>query len=285
MPRPIVNEIMEDGRKGAGTLFLMALEHLEKQDDAYVLDAAKRLYQERPAMANFANLYNWVLNARDEGRPLGTMLSDIRHGINAEIDEAVSLARKEVAFPVTILSNSSAVVRTLSSGVSGRVHQLRGEPVGEGLDSLDEIITGNDSIEGRLLVDSNMKYAVERSKTVLLGTDFIGDEYFLNKTGTYPLCLLAQKRDVKVIVVGDPSKVAPEGIEPMVLAKDPTEVSKRVVPGVEALNFYFERTPLQWVDSLIIGDQKCSSGDDLPRTMAHPRLKEICGKMKNTTMT
>jgi translation initiation factor 2B subunit (eIF-2B alpha/beta/delta family) len=91
----------------------------------------------------------------------------------------------------------------------------------------------------------------------LLGADSIYRDYFVNKAGTYNICLAGKNAGIPIYVLADSRKfwsslpAERQEMEYKESQKTPDEVWENPPQGMGIENFYFEKTPAAWVDGFI----------------------------------
>ncbi len=91
---------------------------------------------------------------------------------------------------------------------------------------------------------------------VLLGADKVYPDSFVNKTGTYAICLLAREEGIPVYVLADTRKfvMSDEGTIPgdvNLSGGPPEEVWKAAPEGIKVFNTYFEEIPAHLVTAFV----------------------------------
>ena len=92
---------------------------------------------------------------------------------------------------------------------------------------------------------------------ILLGADSIYRDYFVNKAGTYSICLAGKNSGIPIYVLADSrqfwSSLPPERQEIAYTEqmKPLEEVWADPPDGIDVENFYFEKAPTAWVDGFI----------------------------------
>ena len=103
-----------------------------------------------------------------------------------------------------------------------------------------------------LIADAAVGMFAREAATVLVGADSIrADGGVVNKVGTYPLALAAQRAGVPMFVLAESVKIAAPSAPLVLEAMDPRELLPEPVPGVAARNPYFELTPAELVTATI----------------------------------
>jgi translation initiation factor 2B subunit (eIF-2B alpha/beta/delta family) len=130
------------------------------------------------------------------------------------------------------------------------VYCLESRPMCEGQQFAE--ILAKSGISVHVFTDATMGHLIRSANLVLSGTDRYFDTGFINKMGTYPLALAAQKNNVPFYVAGETEKVLKE-IDKSVRFQvhDPKEVYKPLHKGVKVSNFYFEMVEYEFVTKIV----------------------------------
>ena len=110
-------------------------------------------------------------------------------------------------------------------------------------------------IEVTLIVDVAMELFVDKADLILLGADGVTEKYFINKIGSYPLCLCDKERSLPVYLACEESKFIPERFR--MKSEDTggsgkvSEVYERKLKNVKIYNPYFERVPISLCTKII----------------------------------
>jgi len=163
---------------------------------------------------------------------------------------------------VITTSYSSAVARALErAGKLGiRVVVSESRPKGEG--HLLAWFFRDAGIPVTLVVDAALGLHVPTSQAVVLGADAVMQDYFVNKIGTYALCLMAREHAVPVYVLTDTIRMVGKNIIPRKqVSHPPSEVIRQPQPYTID-NRYFDFVPLELVD-IIITAGECHAPQDL----------------------
>ena len=113
-----------------------------------------------------------------------------------------------------------------------------------------------------LIADAAVGMFVREAAAVLVGADSIrADGGVVNKVGTYPLALAAQRAGVPMFVLAESVKIAAPSAPLVLEAMDPRELLPEPVPGVAARNPYFELTPAELVNATITERGRLSRQD------------------------
>jgi len=162
---------------------------------------------------------------------------------------------------VITTSYSSAVARALEyAGRLGiRVVVSESRPKGEG--HLLAWFFRDAGISVTLVVDAALGLHVPTAQAVVLGADAVMPDHFVNKIGTYALCLMAREHDVPVYVLTDTFRMVGKNVIPH---KQVSHQSSEVIrqPQPYAIdNRYFDFIPLDLVDTIITAGEYLTPQD------------------------
>jgi translation initiation factor 2B subunit (eIF-2B alpha/beta/delta family) len=111
--------------------------------------------------------------------------------------------------------------------------------------------------EVKLVPDTGFARHLDRINMILLGADAIFREHFVNKSGSYNICLAGKNAGIPVYVLADSRKfwfsLPPEHREMQYTEKKKPgeELWKDAPPGIDVENYYFEKIPVKWADGFI----------------------------------
>ncbi len=124
-------------------------------------------------------------------------------------------------------------------------------PLGEGRELAVRL--ANMGIKTTLIPDADIARAMEAAHFAYLGTDRFTENTFVNKTGTHAISVMARNVNKPVYVVGLSEKILLKRTYPCrYLPAPPTELIPESVPNLSVQNLYFEETPIELVDKVII---------------------------------
>ncbi|MFH1473921.1 MAG: S-methyl-5-thioribose-1-phosphate isomerase [Candidatus Aenigmatarchaeota archaeon] len=101
-----------------------------------------------------------------------------------------------------------------------------------------------------LIVDSAMAFFIDDVDMVIVGTDAIRKEGIVNKIGTYPLALVAQKHKKPFYVAGNTLKLDKRK-KLLIEERDPDEVYTERTKTLEVRNPAFDLTPWKYVKRVV----------------------------------
>ena len=106
-----------------------------------------------------------------------------------------------------------------------------------------------------VVVDAMASLMLQETDLVILGADAITISDFVNKTGSYQVCLLAQYFEVPVMLIADPRKIITHkelSYSDYNTCYSPDEVWSEPPEKMQVINKYFEKIPLTLVDYKIL---------------------------------
>ncbi len=237
-------------KRGAEVLLELLLREAGRET---VQEAARILMAAQPSMAPLIKLGWTIGKAAEEGLEEEELLERTRQFLR-EAESAPRLIA-EAAAPllrqrrVLTLSFSSAVIEALRVGTPLEVLCAESRPLCEGVDTARALASRG--IKVRLGVDALIIGRVKEVDLVVVGADAVTVRGVVNKVGTYPLAVMAQREGKPFYVLAGQEKILPPGLEGFfrIEAKPPEEVVD--LEGVEVENYYFDLTPLDLVTALI----------------------------------
>ena len=154
---------------------------------------------------------------------------------------------------ILIHSHSSSVIDWLKKTEKnhiGKIYQTISHPIKEGLKSANELdIYGFDI---QLVEESSLNLFIYDINIILLGSDVITKDYFINKIGSNYIYLLAREKGIPVYVLADSFKFIDEAelsdSEKQKLLQEKSKPSEEIYetacPNITVHNYYFEKVPL-----------------------------------------
>jgi len=111
--------------------------------------------------------------------------------------------------------------------------------------------------EVKLVTDTGFTRHLDSINMILLGADAVYKDFFVNKAGSYGICLSGKNAGIPIYVLADSRKywfsLPPDRQETQFIQdkKPSEELWQDPHPGIEVENYYFEKTPVDWVDGFI----------------------------------
>lgn len=251
-------------------LLLYWLEKGELQtpkDKSFLMDQIKRLQDRHKSLfvlLHFSFRVIQLLNNSMEGwNPvLVDFLNEYRDkwtGVNIRLamqaSSAIDLKQKLI-----LCHSQSSAVREIFEAYQGnrkkvRIIQTESRPILEGRIQAANLYKLG--YEVKLVSDTGYSRHLDRINMILLGADAVFRDYFVNKTGSYNICLSGKNSGIPVYVLADSRKFwfsLPPGNQEMKYnerKKPGEEIWKDPHPGIDIENYYFEKIPVDWADGFI----------------------------------
>jgi translation initiation factor eIF-2B subunit delta len=271
----IIEEIRNDNLSGAVSLTVrgaLALTLLAdgsqalrgKQFREELSTAGQALIEAQPTMASLFNLVNAVLLSIENLDDLSAMkamarttATEFSAALGRRTGEISRQAARLIEEGATVLTHSysSTVLKALlaahQDGKSFRVICTESRPMLEGRDLALRL--GQAGIEVTLIVDAAAFYFLPRAGLILIGADSLSRPGLVNKIGTYGLALTARAHRVPVYALCGTEKFWPQDCPPIEAQdpKDAREILAEPAENVEALNYYFDLTPLTYLTAIV----------------------------------
>ncbi|MCL5744186.1 MAG: initiation factor 2B [Acidobacteria bacterium] len=236
-------------------------------------EAARALVSAQPTMAPIFNLANRVLfrGTDDVEAACREFVRDMENA--AQAIAALAAERIEDGGVVMTHSYSSTVLNALlaarRAGTRFDVICTESRPLCEGV-TLAKALAGN-GIRVKLILDAAMLGFVREARLILTGADSVSVRGLMNKTGTAMLALAARTQGVDACALCGSEKFLPAGYsQPAERPKDPGEILAEPVPGVTAVNYYFDSTPLERFSGIVTEEGVLAPADLKIRLSALP---------------
>ena len=251
-------------------LLLYWLERGELQtpkDKSFLMDQIKRLQDRHKSLfvlLHFTYRVIQLLNSSGEDwNPVVVdFLNEYRDkwtGVNIRLamqaGSAIDLKQKLI-----LCHSQSSAVREIFEAYQGnrkkvKIIQTESRPILEG--RIQAVNLYKLGYEVKLVSDTGYARHLDRINMILLGADAIFRDYFVNKSGSYNICLAGKNAGIPVYILADSRKfwfsLPPEHQEMQYneSKKQGEEIWKDPHPGIDIENFYFEKIPVDWADGFI----------------------------------
>ena len=251
-------------------LLLYWLEKGELQtpkDKSFLMDQIKRLQDRHKSLFVLLHFSFWVIqllnNSREDWKPvLVDFLNEYREkwtGVNIRLamqaGSAIDLKQKLI-----LCHSQSSAVREIFETYQGnrkkvKIIQTESRPILEG--RIQAANLSKLGYEVKLVSDTGYARHLDRINMILLGADAVFRDYFVNKSGSYNICLAGKNAGIPVYILADSRKfwfsLPPEHQEMQYYeSKKPgEEIWKDPHPGIDIENYYFEKIPVDWADGFI----------------------------------
>ena len=251
-------------------LLLYWLEKGELQtpkDKSFLMDQIKRLQDRHKSLfvlQHFSYRVIQLLNSSGEdwNHMVVDFLNEYRDkwtGVNIRLamqaGSAIDLKQKLI-----LCHSQSSAVREIFEAYQGnrkkvKIIQTESRPILEG--RIQAVNLHKLGYEVKLVSDTGYARHLDRINMILLGADAIFRDYFVNKSGSYNICMAGKNAGIPVYILADSRKfwfsLPPEHQEMQYneSKKPGEEIWKDPHPGIDIENFYFERIPIDWADGFI----------------------------------
>jgi translation initiation factor 2B subunit (eIF-2B alpha/beta/delta family) len=284
-----VSGASELSRKAASSFVLFASENSTDSGDEYfrgLLRLGADLILAQPHMASIFNMVNSLLYSAEQVLP--TMSASELAGFTREKAEefignslnAIQLIAEngegliaEGSKVLTFSASGSILAILKKAKEMGRDFEVvvcESRPMFEG--RLLARFLGNAKIPVTLIADACMGVFAKNADIFLVGADSVSESSFVNKVGTFYLCLLSREYHVPLYVACERSKFISSKWRPSPHAGgDPSEILDSQLLNVRAENPYFEKIPLSFCRQ-VITNEGFFSPSDVPRYIRKTRL-------------
>ena len=267
-----VSGASELSRKAASVFVLFASKSGAESKEEYFRDLLKLgadLVSAQPHMASVFNLVNSILYAVEELLPTLT-LNELTEFTKEKAEEftynslnSIQLiaqnGEKLVEEGSKILTHSSSgsilaiLKKAKEKGRSFEVIVCESRPMLEG--RLLARFLGNAKIPVTLITDAAMGVFAKEADLFLVGADSISETVFVNKIGTFYLCLLSEEYGIPLYVACERSKFISSTWRLSPFANgDPKEILDSELLNVKVENPYFEEIPLSFCQQVITNE-------------------------------
>ena len=238
-----------------------------QKDRAFLMDHVRKLQDTHKTLFVLVHFYNQVIRvlngeAEDWNRMLLGFLREYKivwSKVSTRLaTQAVSVI--DMNQKVILTHSQSSAVKEIFRQFPGnkkkvRIIQTESRPVFEGRLQASQL--KRLGYEVVLVTDVGFSRHLDKINMILLGADSIYRDYFVNKAGTYNICLAGKNSGIPIYVLADSRKFwsslppARQEIEYTEEQKPVNEVWVDPPDGIEVENFYFEKIPSAWVDGFI----------------------------------
>jgi translation initiation factor eIF-2B subunit delta len=241
---------------------------LQSQKDRGALtDHVRRLRETHSTLFVLVHFYEQITRVLNEDREKwdSILLEFLREykAVWSDVSSklaSVALSLIDMSQKLILTHSQSSAVKEIFKKYSGnrkkvKVIQTESRPVLEGRMQAETI--GRLGYEVTLVPDVGFARHLSKINMILLGADSVHREYFVNKAGTYNICLAGKDAGIPIYVLADSRKFwaslppARQEMEYVENKKPEDEIWDNVPSGVEVENFYFEKIPSGYVDGFI----------------------------------
>ncbi len=279
--RPLVEEIREDAVHGSVYLAAKALDIVEDF-------VRKQLYRNRTELIqNLAKLSNALVRAKPLMALIYTRPKQVLNFIqslpkeekNIEVIKEATLEEiarirqraeenfKKIArlgsrlildYHVVLTHSHSSIIEAIFMEARQQKKRFRvivteSRPLFEGRDLARRLAEAG--IKTKLIPDADITRAVKDAHFVLTGTDRFTETTFINKTGTHAIGIIAEYMNKPFYVAGETDKILLRRTYPVrFLQGDPAQLIEDPPKTLTPENFYFEETPIDFLQKVVIED-------------------------------
>jgi translation initiation factor 2B subunit (eIF-2B alpha/beta/delta family) len=215
-------------------------------------------------MAPLTNLFGFLITdsenlTKKEVSSNLKYFNEIWTDLNQKIEEnftkyLLNLTNSRNRVKIMLISYSSTINRVLENLKSENIklYVLESRPLFEGRRSAKRL---SKKFKTYLIADMAFGYFIDSIDLVLVGIDSIlKDGTLINKIGTYPLSVVSRENDVEVYAIGSSLKYNLKShfnLDVLIEEKDKDEILDSDIKNVEVQNFYFDKTPPQYISGII----------------------------------
>lgn len=251
-------------------LLLYWLEKGELQspkDKSFLMDQVKRLQDTHRSLFVLLHFTFRVIQLLNKSQTdwapvLKDFLNEYREkwtGVNIRLAMQASTAL-DLKQKLILCHSQSSAVREIFEAYQGtrkkvKIIQTESRPILEGrIQAANLFKMGYDV---KLVSDAGYARHLDRINLILLGADAVFRDYFINKSGSYNICLAGKNAGIPVYILADSRKfwfsLPPElrEIQYNEIKKPGEEIWKDPLPGIDVENYYFEKIPVDWADGFI----------------------------------
>ena len=243
-----IDEIRDNRTSGAAELTSQAADVLTLAAElapGSQEEVARLLVAAQPAMAPLVNLARSTQGPREFVLRMRAAAPRVAaHAARLICDGSVVMTH---SYSSTVLD---ALRAAHEAGTKFRVICTESRPLCEGAALATSL--GREGIPTTLIIDAAIASFLPHAGLVLVGADAISTRGLVNKTGTALLALAASKFGVPMYALASSEKFFPLDYEPPPQAlRDPGEILDPPEPNVEAVNYYFDLTPLDSLAGIV----------------------------------
>jgi translation initiation factor eIF-2B subunit delta len=237
------------------------------KDRSVLIDQVRRLKETHKTLFVLVHFYNQVIGVLNHGkedwnplllqflREYKTVWSNVNTRLATMAISMIDMSQR------TILTHSqSSAVKEVFHQYSGnrkkvKVIQTEARPIMEG--KMQASYISKLGYEVTFVSDAGFARHLDKINMILLGSDSIYRDYFVNKAGTYNICLAGKNSGIPIYVLADSRKywsslpAERQEMQYIEETKPGEEVWSDAPAEILVENYYFEKTPSSWVDGFI----------------------------------
>jgi translation initiation factor 2B subunit (eIF-2B alpha/beta/delta family) len=237
------------------------------KDRGFLMDHVRKLQESHKTLFVLVHFYNQIIRVLNEEkeewgknllgflREYKVMWSKVSTRLATQAVSVIDMSQKQI-----LIHSQSSAVKEVFHQYSGnrkkiKVIQTESRPVFEG--RMQASMISRLGYEVTLVPDVGFSRHLGEINMILLGADSIYRDYFVNKAGTYNICLAGKNAGIPIYVLADSRKfwsnLPPSRQEMDYYEEQKPEEEIWLDPpnGISVENYYFEKTPSSWVDGFI----------------------------------
>lgn len=246
-----------------------------QKDRGFLMNHVRKLQETHNTLFVLVHFYNQVIRVLNEEkkdwnrivlgflREYRIVWSDVSSKLATQAISVIDMSQKVILTH----SQSSAVKEVLQQFPGNKkkvkIIQTESRPIFEG--RLQASIIHKLGYDVTLVPDVGFSRHLNKINMILLGADSIYRDYFVNKAGTYNICLAGKNAGIPIYVLADSRKFwsslppARQETDYIEERKPEGEVWENPPSGINVENYYFEKTPSAWVDGFITENEVLKS--------------------------
>ena len=272
-----IQEIARDNLSGASEISRNCLESLKSFSEITGFQGGEEFFRgllyycavlikAQPFMASNIRLLSSVINKSNflqEEKDNAALLSKFNEIVaihvseNLKRDSDLAAAGMQVipdgARIITYSSSgsvTSALIKTKEAGKDFSVIVSEGRPMLEGKKIAFKL--AEKGVPVKLVIDAALPHYVRKTDMVMVGADWIADDYFINKIGTDALARVASVEEIPFYVIATSNKILSESFKLEIEDSHPvSEVLDEEIKGITVENPYFEEISTEFVTNFI----------------------------------
>jgi len=292
--RKDIDQLTADTISGSHTLCLKAAEIVAKAVDSipgtsgeesggYIRQLAIAIERAKPAMAGLYTLAAGIIQALEDAEGDGINAQAVLRQVAMEFRGRLLTSNDRIAFHTRSLIPERACIATLSH--SGTVHavlthakgfgKIRRVLISEGRPALEGQIAAGEFLEANITVtfvaDAALPGLLGQCDMVIVGGDALCPSGLVNKAGTFPLALMAERIGKPFVACIGSEKIIPFNIPEHYLREDSEALWDAKKISMNVLNRIFEYTPIELIDHVVTEDG-ITSDAEIPYIFAKMKI-------------
>ncbi len=238
-----------------------------EKDKSFLMDQIKRLQERHKSLLVLLHFSFQIIQLlNDSGHDWNAGFADFLQkyrqqwtGVNSRLarlaGSVIDLKQK-----IVLCHSQSSAVREVFAAYRGnkkkvKVIQTESRPVLEG--RIQAVNIHKLGYDVKLIPDTGYARHLDRINLILLGADAVFRDYFVNKSGSYNICLAGKNKGIPVYILADSRKfwvslpLEHREMQYHEERKPGEEIWTNPHPGIDIENFYFEKIPVNWADGFI----------------------------------